>query len=53
MLAESLRRVDIHPQSIFLNVDDASTSVTKGLEEELPLCQIMLLQMQEAKFREF
>jgi hypothetical protein len=31
MLAESLRRVDIRPQSNFLNVDDASTSVTKGL----------------------
>jgi hypothetical protein len=34
MLAESLRRVDIRPQSNFLNVDDASTSVTKGLKNE-------------------
>jgi hypothetical protein len=33
MLAESLQRVDIRPQSNFLNVDDASTSVTKGLNQ--------------------
>jgi hypothetical protein len=31
MLAESLRRVDICPQSNFLNVNDALTFVTKGL----------------------
>jgi hypothetical protein len=31
MLAESLQSVNIRPQSNFLNVDDASTSVTKGL----------------------